>query len=555
MTYPYTYLIVTNDRYCGLPTTEETEGIPSACGPLSNWRTELGVPATLRTVEWIKENYWDGETEDLQKAIRDFITDAWKYWGTQLLIIIGDIDLTKAFPSEFHVKYSHGYIGIVPVRFLCSDNFGFVEDGIIRSKIVPYIGNQDYCPCDLYYMDVTDNFDKDGDDFYGEPDHDIYNQGFKFDINVYGGRVPADKVDEVENFINKLLHYEKLDFVIPPTGTYLSKCLQIGSDFGYYDLSDLQNNGYLPNFYNNINNIFEGFENNPQPYTRYPDYPEPWQVVEEMNENTSGIINFGVHGRHDGYLILTHKSEEIWPLGTIQWLSTRHKYTNFFVHSWNYDKALEDVDVSPKYSFIYSDACSSNHYDDNKEGIVGEEVLFNQTWGGPNIIGNIRLGWGGDSYDFMSKFYEFLMNKTTEYSDDECYCGVAQCKTLKFYWPSNYYSRRNTVYVNQLFGCPRTSIWRGDPEIFDVSTQVIQNLDNTYTLRVTVLNSDTSNSVENSSVCLWMRNELPPKYFVKLTNSSGIVEFNVGSGCSNATLTTSYEKYNYKPYQTTITIP
>jgi len=550
MLFPYTYVIITNDRYCNEEPTNDTEGIPDACNPLSDWRTELGVPATLRTVEWIKANYWQGGTEDLQKAIRDFLTEAYQYWGTMWVILIGDVDNSKPFAGVIGWKYSNGYPGIVPARFLCSRNYGWVFDSNIVKKILDINNNTYYCPCDLYYMNVTDNFDKDGDELYGEP-HDI-DENFTYAIDIFGARVPVDKETEVTNFINKLQHYEKLDFVLPQTETYLSRCLQVGADFGNEEIKELTDNNYLPNF--NVQNILEGRIDDPDnPSHRFPDYPEPWQVVDAL-DNPAGIINFACHGRYNGYLILSHL--DVYPPYTIQWLSTYHKYTNFYVHGWNYDKALEDVNIAPKYSFIYSNACHINWYDWKYEGICGEEILFNPTWGGPLSVGNIRLGMLPVSFYIMKDFYIFLMNQSSDYGDDICYSGIVQCDTLKKYWPSgNTEYLEEMVYVNQLFGCSRTSIWRGDPEIFDVSTQVIQNLNNTYTLRVTVLNSSTSNPVESASVCLWMSNETPPKYYVELTNSSGIVEFNVGLGCANANLTTSFEKYNYKPDIKTITIP
>jgi len=557
MQYPYTYVIITNDRYYGFLPTSETEDIPLSCSPLEIWRDEIGVPATLRTVQWIKENYQESQTEDIQKAIRDFLADAWTYWGTQWLILVGDVNLKLPYPSQLTEKSSHGFPGIVPVRFLCTFDYGWKIDSNYVKMIVNPIGNQFYNACDLYYMNVTDDFDKDGDEFYGEPEHDILNTGFKYDINIFGGRVPADTETEVESFITKLLHYEKLDFVLPPSGTYLSKCLQVSADFGNYAIKTLKDDNYLPMF--TIKNMYEGFYNdidNPDNYyERYPDYPEPWQVVEEIDNNTPGIINFAEHGRHDGYLLMTHKYEDvIWPTATIQWISTCHKYTNFYVHSWNYDKTFEDINISPKYSFLYSYACSSNHYDDDYKGVVGEEFLFNQNWGGPSIIGNIRLGWAYSGERLMDYYYNLLMNKTITYEDDISYVGISQCNTLKYFWSLSI-GYLNDIYVNQLFGCPRTSIWRGDPQLFDISTQVIHNPDDTYSLVVTVRDSSSENPVENASVCLWMKFEVPSRYFVKTTDSNGNVEFNVGSGCSNASLTTSYDKFNYKPYQTTITIP
>ena len=532
MTYPYTYLIITNDRYCGGGQTSETDGIPGNCSPLLNWRTELGVPATMRTVQWIIDHYWQQpQTIDLQEAIRNFLKDAHQYWGTQWVILIGDVDIYRLHYGIPGYLYSTGYSAIVPARYLCSYNHENPPDDLF----------QVYCPCDLYYMDVTDNFDGDSDKLYGEP-FDIMHFPFYYSIDMWGGRVPADTETEVSNFVSKLLHYEKLDFPLPPTNTYLTRCLQVGADFGNDDLVLLAND-YLPNY--NVQNILEGYQGDPNhPFVQNPDYPEPWQVVEAMN-NPSGIVNFATHGHPNGYYILTHGDCTSY----IQFLACTHNHPCQYVHGWNFDKALEDVDIDPRYFFLYSDSCSLHRYDDALQNVVGEEVLFNPSWGGCISIGNVRKGYAitDPSKTNIAYFYANLLNNTVDYGDDKNYVGQSQCLTLKLLWQTSFLNR---TYVNQLFGCPRTSIWRGDPQIF-ANPSILYS---SGILTITVSNNQ-SQPVENATVCLWMRYNIPSKYFVAITDVNGQVSFNIGSGCNNATLTISYEKYNYKPYQTTVTKP
>jgi len=545
MLYPYTYIIITNNKYWGKLPTSETDEIPDRCQPLLNWRTEIGVPAALRTVDWIQENYWDPDNEDIQSAIRDFLKDAHENWGTQWVILIGDVNIKMQSIAPLEYKWNDGYVGIVPARFLCALDFTPPEKPVYYSDYV-------YCASDVYYMNLYDDFDYDGDEVYGEPWDDIQqNEQFKYSIDIFGARVPADTENEVEIFINKLQHFEKLDFMLPPSNTYLSKCIQIGADYGNENIYRLKNENYFPNF-EEIENVYEGFASDPDnpnnSLVRNTDYPETWQVIYKLNE-PHGIINFDTHGGWLGFHILTH--EDYTAVGGVEFISSRHKYTNIYIHGWNYEKAFEDLNNAPKYSFLYSNACSTHRYDDGLTGVFGEEYLFNITCGGPITIGNLRTIWTAP-FEFMKNNYFLLMKHTNTYNDDNPYIGIIQSETIQKFWKPEF-GYCDVVYANRLLGCPRISIWRGDPNIFNVTTEIIQNPDNTYTLRVTVINNNTQQPVENASLCLWMINEF--KYFVKQTNSYGIAEFNVGLVCNNSSLTTTYEKFNYKPDIKIINIP
>ncbi|HYW68480.1 MAG TPA: C25 family cysteine peptidase, partial [bacterium] len=96
----------------------------------ADWKTRLGVPAAVRTVSWIEQNYPDGV--DLPERIRSFIQDAYSYWGTTYVLLGGDT-------------------GIVPERLAYSS----------------YQGGE-MIPADIYFSSLDGDWNDDGDELFGE---------------------------------------------------------------------------------------------------------------------------------------------------------------------------------------------------------------------------------------------------------------------------------------------------------------------------------------------------------------------------------------------------
>ena len=61
------YVIVTNEE------------MSAAFERLAEWKTQKGVPAVVRTVEWISQNYRSGA--DLGESVRIFLQEAYAKWG------------------------------------------------------------------------------------------------------------------------------------------------------------------------------------------------------------------------------------------------------------------------------------------------------------------------------------------------------------------------------------------------------------------------------------------------------------------------------------------
>jgi len=70
------YLIVTN------------ETMAPAFQRLADWKTKKGIPAVVRTVEWIQQHSRSGA--DTGESVRNFIRDAYAQWGVEWVVLGGD---------------------------------------------------------------------------------------------------------------------------------------------------------------------------------------------------------------------------------------------------------------------------------------------------------------------------------------------------------------------------------------------------------------------------------------------------------------------------------
>ena len=158
---PVEYVIVTN---------EEME---PEFQRLADWKTESGVPAVVRTLSFIRQEY-PGAVDD-QERIRNFVRDAYSRWGTKWVLLGGDTD-------------------VLPARFGYTSFYGGT-----------------YIASDLYYQCLEGNWNKDGDYLFGEGYFSESTPGDDADLmpDVFVGRAPCITADQAQLFVNKTLMYEK----------------------------------------------------------------------------------------------------------------------------------------------------------------------------------------------------------------------------------------------------------------------------------------------------------------------------------------------------------
>jgi hypothetical protein len=170
---PVAYVIVTNDA------------MAPAFQQLADWKTQSGVPAVVRTISFIKQQYPFGA--DDAERVRLFLRDAYSRWGTKWVLLGGD---TEVIPTRFaHTTYYGGEV----------------------------------IATDLYFSCLDGNWNADGDSIYGEGAISYpLTPGDSADLlpEVYVGRAPAGTLAEAQLLVNKALKYQR-----EPVADYMNNVL------------------------------------------------------------------------------------------------------------------------------------------------------------------------------------------------------------------------------------------------------------------------------------------------------------------------------------------
>jgi hypothetical protein len=169
---PVEYLIITD------------ETMQAEFQRLADWKTQSGVPAAVRTLSFIRQEY-PGGSDDAER-IRSFIKDAYTRWGTRWVLLGGD---TEVLPTRYATTTFH---------------------------------NGDVIPTDLYYGCLDGNWNADGDRYYGEGYFSSDDPGDDADLmpEVYVGRAPCVSAAQAQVFVDKTLLYEKT-----PVTDYMTRLL------------------------------------------------------------------------------------------------------------------------------------------------------------------------------------------------------------------------------------------------------------------------------------------------------------------------------------------
>jgi len=164
---PVAYVIVTSDELA--PQFQR----------LADWKTQEGVPAVVRTLTFVRQQYPFGA--DDADRIRQFIRDAYSRWGTKWVLLGGDTD-------------------VIPTRYAFTTFYG-----------------GEAIATDLYFSCLDGNWNADGDSIYGEGYQSNAVPGDSCDLlpDVYVGRAPVSTVSQAQTFVDKTFQYTRT-----PAGDY-----------------------------------------------------------------------------------------------------------------------------------------------------------------------------------------------------------------------------------------------------------------------------------------------------------------------------------------------
>ena len=135
---------------------------------LADWKTRKGTPAVVRTVSWIRAHY---AGNDDAARIRAFLIDAYTQWGTDYVLLGGDVR-------------------IIPGRRF---------NGLALGSGHP--------PADVYYGGLDQSWDLDRDGIYGELFDDVAASDPYWDVWV--GRAPVEDRAEAAIFVDRSLAYAR----------------------------------------------------------------------------------------------------------------------------------------------------------------------------------------------------------------------------------------------------------------------------------------------------------------------------------------------------------
>ncbi|MBD3335578.1 MAG: hypothetical protein GF355_08680 [Candidatus Eisenbacteria bacterium] len=169
------YVIITNNTNLA---GESVGNMIDVFEDWADWRTQQEFGAVVVPVDDIEG--WGYEGVDRAERIRNFLRHAYADWGTDYVLLGGDVD-------------------VVPARFLGG------PDSDPGGGDYPW--NRPDPPADYYYALLDENWNDDGNGYFGESTSDFGNTGGLPEIWI--GRIPARNATEAEVIMTKIGGYER----------------------------------------------------------------------------------------------------------------------------------------------------------------------------------------------------------------------------------------------------------------------------------------------------------------------------------------------------------
>lgn len=419
-----------------------SEALAPVYALLAEDRTSKGLPAEVVTVDDIYANYTGC---DQQEQIRNFIIDAYENWGVEYVLFGGDIN-------------------VIPDR----DCYCFIID-----EGNP-IETNNLC-CELYYGGLDGTWNDDHDDRWGEVgEADLIPE-------VHVGRVCSDNGTEAQNFITKLLRYEREPVVDE---------VETAGFFGEYLWTDTWGGMYMEEI--RLGSDAWG-------YTTVG-VPIDWdtETYYEMTGNWSGqdykdAANNGMHQIHH--------------LG----------HSNYSYNMKVYTSEVPDFTadgIAHTYNIGYTQGCMAAGFDETDS--ILEEFVLSPT-GYVAWMGNTRYGFGvtgttnGSSQYYHRQFVDALfgeeINELAAANSDSRVDNIGYIE---------YEANRWVHYEITALGDPAMPIWTDEPRMPELDHAGVFMLGmEDYPITVRAGGAP----VEGARVCMW--DEEDSAYDFGVTDANG----------------------------------
>ncbi len=563
---PVRMVIITDDRRID---GEAVPGMTTVFRDWAQWKTAKGIPAVVKTVTWIDSSYTG---IDRPEKIRNFVKDAAAYWGTDFVLLGGDVD-------------------IVPPRYAGGPTS---TQGTLLWGVDP--------PADAYYAELDESWNDDANAFFcenrtaemGGNDVDI-----KEPTDLWIGRLPVRDSLEAVQVTTKIASYERKPGV-PTVGvadaSYYREVLIAGAIINSFCKSSFEwpqgceyGSGewyFLTGIprYVEFSDSIAGSDCNPNVVEMYPDAPtnEVWCEYEEGSVQCFDEYLDVLDGAPDVPLLadslearLEKGTAHLWHLGHSEinklglldketvasflgceedcvdgygcphggWASTCRQHFDDYMSGWEEDLTKERVDDltnGPLYSIVTSGGCDVARFD---QDCVGEHFVRNPNGGAVAFVGATTSG-GMPQYEF---YYTLFYDEITE-------VGAA----LSFAWATAvdpYFGYPIPVRhaVNScLLGDPEMPVWLAPPESLTVTPSPTSFTSfGAQTVTVDVSDANTSEDLEGARVCLKQRDAA---YAVAWTGDDGVARFPSFAVLDTGAVVVVVTAPGYSPRQDTIAV-
>lgn len=459
---------------------------------ISDWKTRKGVPAVVRTVEWIY-SYYPGV--DQAEKVRNFIIDAYQNWGVQYVMLGGDSD-------------------IVPIRFAWFGPYW---------ELASHIPNGEFIPADMYFACLDGNWNADGDATFGEADWDRENDGTF--VHLTPPTINLDDVDRLpEVYIGRV-----------PVEDYL------------VEGEPVELNQFKTKFFEYIKTS-QGNENNVMLFSQDEGNVWSWRmdVVGDQFPASCSITKLYQKAPYN------NTSEDV--LNSMNAASGTNYHiisgfghggpTNFNACVGSLNRTDMDELSNPDRSMIlYNNHCSTMGWEKNT---VAEHYI-NAENGGIVYIGYTRFGFIYSPTDYCQYFIQNLYN-------EDNIIGNSFNFIKEKYFSNNYYDNldRFEFFSLNISADPAMPVWTDSPD--PQNPLLVSVPANVYTGEQTVqLSIDNLTSGTEAIICLFKENEIYAVETVTGTGSTVVADITCTPD-TPGDLSVTITAKNYLPVETTLPV-
>lgn len=394
------YLIVTS------------EALAETMQELVAYKNETGYATELTTIEAILPMQTGrDDAEKLREHLKTFYAG-----GGQYLLLAGDED-------------------ILPIRYAYPNN-AYSQPAMEFLQV-----------CDLYFADLTGDWDVDNDGVWGEK----YADRADLVPELLVGRLPINQPEEAANYIAKLIQYE----TNPGDGdrSYLERAFFFSSD-QMRDYGPAGQHGSIAQAYpaafeiDTVSAVEQATGGDANPTNL-----SPAELIPAMADGF-GIINVIAHGRSDGFILKSSGYNAS---------AKTYVFSDFFASSHAH---FSQFSFDTKPALYYSLACDNGGFDMDQPPLNHTtphmvQDLIGSRGGAVAFVGYTRWGWISSSHLLQKSFFDSLFAHPERPVVEAMYASKAA-----------YYYYRDLVYGLNYFGDPTLKIYTQAPAKPEIRTEI-----------------------------------------------------------------------------------